>query len=253
MSASQLGIGLILPEVLGTYGDSGNAEVLAARARWHGIDAHVTTVHLNDSIPQDLDIYLIGGGEDTAQALASEHLRSHRGLHRAVDSGGVVLAICAGMQVLGSWYTDASGKRVGGADLLDLTTVPQGHRSIGELVTEPAVEGLTGLLTGFENHGGATVLGAAARPLGQVLRGHGNAGVPGGQPSRVDGCVQGSVFATYMHGPVLARNPQFADLLLGCATGLDFLSAEDAPCLSLSRTDQLVETLRSERLSAAGL
>lgn len=251
MRDTELNIGLILPEVLGTYGDNGNAEVLAARAQWRGIRSQITTVNLSDPIPQELDIYLIGGGEDTAQALASDHLRRHRGLHRAVAAGKVVLAICAGMQVLGQWYTDANETRVEGAQLLDLTTVPQGKRSIGELVTSPLVEGLTQRLTGFENHGGATILGEQAQPFGQVISGHGNAAAPGQETSGVDGCVQGSIYATYMHGPVLARNPQFADFLLLRATGQAFSVTEDGAPEPLVRTDRMVRRLREERLEAA--
>ena len=105
--------------------------------------------------------------------------------------------------------------------VLDITTRPQGHRAIGELVCAPVLDGLTQTLTGFENHGGGTVLGPDAAPLGRVISGVGN-GVPRGEDAseaRYDGAVQGSVIATYMHGPALARNPELADLLLQRATG----------------------------------
>lgn len=235
-TSSKLSIGLLVPEVLGTYGDSGNAVVLAQRARWRGFEAEVITVDLSTPIPRSLDIYAIGGGEDTAQALASRYLRGDRGLHAAVADQRPVLAICAGMQVLGEWYTDARGEQVEGVGLLDCTTVPQGKRSIGELVTEPLIDGLTQQLTGFENHGGATSLGSDAKPLGRVIYGTGNGADRG---EAVDGCIQNSIVATYMHGPVLARNPELADYLLERALG-ENLSPVD---------HREVDELRRERLN----
>ena len=129
--------------------------------------------------------------------------------------------------------------------VLDITTRPQGRRAIGELVCEPVLEGLTQTLTGFENHGGGTVLGPDASPLGRVISGVGN-GTPQGEEApevRYDGAVQGSVIATYMHGPALARNPELADLLLERATGAT-LEPLDVPG---------VAELREERLSGVSL
>ena len=153
------------------------------------------------------------------------------------------------MQILGHWYTDARNRKVSGLGLLDLTTLPQGKRSIGELVVQPEIEGLTEPLTGFENHGGGSRLGPLARPLGRVLFGNGNSILPadrqGGegeaeQSRAVDGAVQGSIIATYLHGPVLARNPQLADLLLERACGHK-LEPLEIPG---------VDELRKERLGA---
>lgn len=213
MSESTLQIGVIAPEVLGTYGDTGNAMVLVQRARRRGIPADLVTVPLLSPIPDSLDIYTLGGGEDTAQSLAAQHFRSDRGLHRAVAAGRPVLAICASLQVLGRWYCDAHGRKTEGLGLLDAETTPQGSRTIGEILTKPLIPGLTDMLTGFENHGGCTELGPDAKPLGQVILGTGN-GFDG-----AEGAVQGSIIGTYMHGPVLARNPQLADLLLERALG----------------------------------
>lgn len=241
MSESTLRIGVLFPEVLGTYGDTGNALILAERARRRGIDAELVTVSLNEDIPAELDLYTLGGGEDTAQSLAAQKFRDDSGLLHALDAGKPLLAICASLQVLGHWYRDARGERVEGLGVLDVTTDPQGHRAIGELVCEPLLEGLNQPMTGFENHGGGTILGPNARPLGRVIAGVGN-GTPEGMtpgPIACDGVVQGSVIATYMHGPVLARNPELADLLLTRATGLE-LTPLDVPG---------VEALRAERLA----
>ncbi|MDO4258135.1 MAG: glutamine amidotransferase [Actinomycetaceae bacterium] len=241
MSESQLRIGILLPSILGTYGDSGNAIILRERARRRGIGAEIIPIEIDDPIPADIDIFTLGGGEDTAQALAARKMTDDRGLHRAVDKGTPVLAICAALQILGQWYQDATGRKVPGLEILDVTTLPQGSRSIGELVTTPMIDGLTEPLTGFENHGGATILGKDAAPLGRVVRGVGN-GIPegGAAPTEAfDGVVQGSVIATYMHGPVLARNPELADLLLSRAVGGE-LEPLEIPG---------VERLRRERLA----
>jgi len=158
----------------------------------------------------------------------------HPGLQQAAARGAPVLAICAAIQVLGHWYETSSGERVDGVGLLDVTTSPQEKRTIGEVVSEPLVAGLHERLTGFENHRGGTVLGPAAEPLARVVSGAGNRAGDG-----VDGAVQGSVVATYLHGPCLARNPELADWLLSRVVG------ELAP-LGIDE----VSLLRRERLAA---
>ena len=254
----KLTIGLVLPDVLGTYGDDGNALVLRERARLRGIDVHIERFLINDDIPATCDIYTLGGGEDSAQLIAAARLSASPGLQAAAADGRPVFAVCAGLQVLGHTFR-AHGAEVEGVGLLDITTSPLDTRATGELLSEPTQAGITAelteTLTGFENHMGATVLGPEAEALGVVTRGVGN-GVPAGAgagetaaPStatrtsaKVDGVVQGSVIATYMHGPALARNPQLADLLI--ARALDVPLAELAP-LDLEDVAQL----RRERLA----
>ena len=165
-SLSKVRIGLVLPDVMGTYGDGGNALVLRQRLRLRGIAAEIVEISLADPVPESLDLYTLGGAEDYAQRLATRHLIKHPGLQRAADRGAPVLAICAAIQVLGHWYETSSGERVDGVGLLDLTTTPQDKRTIGELMTKPLLAGLSQRLTGFENHRGGTVLGSAASPLG---------------------------------------------------------------------------------------
>ncbi|CAM4251922.1 glutamine amidotransferase [Mycobacterium senriense] len=234
MAESVVRIGLVLPDVMGTYGDGGNALVLRQRLRLRGIAAEVVEITLADPVPESLDLYTLGGAEDYAQRLATRHLIKHPGLQRAAERGAPVLAICAAVQVLGHWYETSAGERVDGVGMLDATTSPQETRTIGELATKPLLAGLTERLTGFENHRGGTVLGPAASPLGAVVNGAGNRSGDG-----FDGVVQGSVIATYMHGPCLARNPQLADLLLGAVVG-------ELPPLPMPEVD----LLRRERLAA---
>lgn len=196
-------------ELLGTYGDRGNAEVLAYRAGLAGISATVVDISYRDAIPHDGDIYLLGGAEDAAQILSCNALSSGS-LHGAVEKGAVVLAICAGFQILGKTFY-ANGEEQRGLGLLNITTVPGTQRYVGDIKIHSDLLGID--LTGFENHGGKTLLGASAQSFGSVVVGHGNG------DSGVDGAISGNIFGTYLHGPVLARNPEFADLLLSRAHG----------------------------------
>lgn len=232
-AGTSLRVALLYPELLGTYGDGGNAQVLRQRCRWRGIDCEVTTVAIGDPVPATADIYLLGGGEDAAQTAAVAELAAARGLQAAADQGAVIFGVCAGYQLLGEWFLDGEGRQTDGLGVLDARTARLDTRAVGEIVAEPV--GLPGLpvLTGFENHGGRTTLGAAARPLAAVRTGVGNG------DRGAEGAVQGRVIATYLHGPALARNPALADYLIGLVVG------ELAPL-----DDGLVERLRAERLGA---
>ena len=210
-------IALVYPELLGTYGDGGNATVLAQRLAWRGHEARVVTVHAGQAVPETCELYVVGGGEDLPQALAAEKLRAGRALHHAVDGGAVVLAVCAGLQILGERFVGPDGRPSDGLGILDCRTTPSARgRAIGEILVQPAGEwagdGLP-VLSGFENHSGVTELGPGCRPAGSVVVGVGN------QDGTVEGAVAGRVWGTYLHGPVLARNPRLADMLLGWAVG----------------------------------
>jgi CobQ-like glutamine amidotransferase family enzyme len=218
---SQIKIVRIHNELLGTYGDQGNAEVLAFRAKFHGITANIVDVTYNDDLPTNGDIYLLGGAEDAAQLLSIKALQ--RGdnlniLHLAIERGAVILAVCAGFQIIGNKFF-ANGQEVDGLGLLDVISVPGDKRLVGDIKTTSSVLGFE--LTGFENHMGRTILGPTAQAFGKVITGHGNG------DSKYDGAVNGNIFGTYMHGPILARNPEFADLLLTRATGRKYAQITD--------------------------
>ena len=210
-------IGLLLPDLLGTYSDSGNADVLAQRLRWRGVTATVLRCTADQPPPLSCHIYVLGGGEDVAQLHAARWLREHKALCHTLTGPALTLAVCAGMQILGRWMTTPAGDLHLGAEVLDLTTQPRRRRMTGELITACAVPGV-GLLTGFENHAGTTRLGPDASPLGRVLAGVGNGQHRQGARN-VEGAVAGTIVATYMHGPVLARNPALADHMLGQIVG----------------------------------
>lgn len=234
MTESTVRIGLVLPDVMGTYGDGGNSVVLRKRLQLRGIEAEIVEITLDDPVPAELDLYTLGGAEDYAQRLATKHLIRYPGLQQAVSRGAPVLAICAAIQVLGYWYETSAGERVEGVGVLDVTTSPQPERTIGEVAATPLVEGLSEPLTGFENHRGGTILGPDARPLAAVTKGAGNRAGDG-----IDGAVQGSIVATYLHGCCLARNPELADNLLAKVVG---------PLAPLHVPE--VAQLRRERLAA---
>ena len=235
---------VVHPDLLGTYGDGGNGVVLAERLRWRGIPAEVLEVRSGDPVPATCDLYCLGGGEDGPEARSALELLDGRPLNRAVEGGAVVLAVCAGFQVVGEEFAGADGRPRPGLGLLDVRTRKGGGaRAVGEVVAEPVALGPRGrrvpTLTGYENHGAVTELGAGVRPLAEVRVGVGNGAGDGSE-----GAVSGRVVGTYLHGPVLARNPGLADLLLGWVVA--------GPGEVLGPLDDAeVEELRRERLAAA--
>src|SRR4051812_28518001 len=167
---------LVYQSLLGIYGDRGNATVLAKRLAWRGFDALLATVEPGDPLPDTGDVYLLGGGEDAAQISAVKALRADGGLHRAVDRGAVVFAVCAGYQIVGRSFTVGEREEViEGLGLLDVETTRGPVRAVGEILSRwIGHDGDEQWLTGFENHGGHTRLGPAAQPLAQVEIGTGN-------------------------------------------------------------------------------
>jgi CobQ-like glutamine amidotransferase family enzyme len=220
---SELRLISLFPSLLGTYGDHGNALILCQRARWRGIACTIITIDPQDRVPATGDLYVIGGGEDSAQFAAMAALggggRAPSPLARAVEAGAQVLAVCAGLQLLGRSFLDAAGTETAGLDLLDVHTTRLPRRAVGEFRGE-ATAGLDlPLLSGFENHGGHTILGPGVRPLATAQVGVGNGPDPHGRPPG-EGAITDRIIATYLHGPVLARNPDLADLLLARALGV---------------------------------
>lgn len=219
---------VVYPDLLGTYGDRGNALVLAAALRRAGVAAEVVDATSSAPLPRDGAIYVVGGGEDAPQVLAARRLASDGGLLDAVERGVPVLAVCAGLQILGRRFV-AEGREHVGLGVLDVESVPGERRAVGEILTVPFLD-VGSYVSGFENHRGRTLLGRQAAPLGRVVVGEGNGA------GSVDGAVQGSVVGTYLHGPVLARNPGLARWLLeraglpwaGSTPAWDRLAAERA-------------------------
>jgi hypothetical protein len=243
---SALRVVVVHPDLLGTYGDGGNGQVLAGRAVWRDIAVELIHAPSDVPLPAGADVYCLGGGEDGPQVQSAERLRDGV-LAGAVDAGAVVFAVCAGYQVIGRSFPGADGLSHPGVGLLDVVTVKgSGRRAVGELAAEPIrCDGANGAadpvvletLTGFENHSAVTSIGVGAHPLARVLTGVGNGSGDGSEGAR-----SGLVLGTYAHGPALARNPSLADLLLAWATGSAPVPLEDVE----------ERALRAQRLQAVG-
>ncbi|MGZ4439694.1 MAG: type 1 glutamine amidotransferase [Gaiellaceae bacterium] len=210
-------VGHLYPAYLNIYADRGNIAVLERRAGWRGHELEVRALGLGDRIePGACSLYYIGGGQDREQALVADDLAGKgEALRAEVGRGAALLAVCGGYQLLGRGYRDARGQWLAGAGLFPLETVAGERRMIGDVLLECELEsGARHTLAGFENHAGRTRLDPGAEPLGRVLAGFGNDGESG-----FEGCRVGRALGTYLHGPLLPRNPWLADWLLGEALG----------------------------------
>jgi lipid II isoglutaminyl synthase (glutamine-hydrolysing) len=208
-------VGHLYPDYLNIYADRGNMAVLERRAAWRGIGFDYRTIGLGEQPdPDEHDLYYIGGGQDREQALIAPDLATKGGsLQEAVDGGAAFLAVCGGYQLLGRFYRDRSGAELLGIGLLPHYTLAGERRMIGDVLLECELEpGDRRTLAGFENHAGRTHLDKGAEPLGRVVAGFGNNGEDGIEGSRV-----GNALGTYLHGPLLPRNPWLADWLIGKA------------------------------------
>ena len=236
---SALRVAVVYPDLLGTYGDGGNGEILGRRLAWRGIEATVLQAVSSEPIPE-ADLYCLGGGEDGPQVLAAERLRRDETFAGSVKDGAVVFAVCAGFQIVGRSFPGAKGEVHQGVGILDIeTTKGAGARAVGEVAVrirdDLAVGHAIPTLSGFENHGGVTTLGSGVLPLGDTLVGVGNGG-----GDSTEGAIAGRVVGTYLHGPVLARNPALSDFLLQMALGGGALDPLD---------DRAEDELRLERLA----
>jgi CobQ-like glutamine amidotransferase family enzyme len=202
-------VGHLYPDYLNIYADRGNIAVLSERARLRGHELDVRAIGKDDAVPVgEIDLFYVGGGQDREQALVADDLAEKAApLGEAVEAGAAFLAVCGGYQLLGDYYRDVVGVEHPGIGLLPLHTVAEERRLIGDVLLDCPWAGET--LAGFENHAGRTVLHQGAEPLGRVIAGFGNDGRSGDE-----GCRYRRVYGTYLHGPLLPRNPWLADHLL---------------------------------------
>ena len=208
-------VGHLFPDYLNIYADRGNIAVLTRRAAWRGHEVEVRALGADDAArPGEHDLYYIGGGQDREQELIAPALAAQGpAITAAVERGAALLAVCGGYQLLGRSYRDQSGDELPGVGLFPLHTVADERRMIGDVLLECELEpGERRTLAGFENHAGRTYLDDGAEPLGRVLAGFGNNGESGYECCRV-----GRAVGTYLHGPLLPRNPWLADWLLAQA------------------------------------
>lgn len=206
----KLTIGHLYPELLNLYGDRGNIQCMMKRCLWRGIEAETIAFGLEDSIDfSKLDIVLLGGGSDREQRIVCSRLRDIReNFHHYVEDGGSVLAVCGGYQLLGHYYKTEEDT-LEGLSLVDLYTEQGCPRLINNIVLKNPDFSLP--IVGFENHGGRTYIGDN-KPFGKVVYGHGNNGEDG-----QEGVLYKNVVGTYLHGPLLPKNPHICDYLLSNA------------------------------------
>lgn len=203
----KLTIGHLYPDLLNLYGDRGNIQCLMKRCLWRGIEAETIAFELDDKIDfSNLNIVLLGGGSDREQMLVCEKLKEiQKDFKEYVEQDGVVIAICGGYQLLGNYYKTEEGI-IEGLSLVDMYTEQGENRLIDNIVLQSELFDMP--IVGFENHGGRTFIGEN-KPLGKVLYGSGNDGKSG-----YEGVVYKNVIGTYLHGPLLPKNPQLADELI---------------------------------------
>lgn len=215
-------IGHLYPDLLNLYGDRGNIACLMQRLKWRGIDAETIEFELNDTIDfAKLDIVLLGGGSDREQRIVCQKLKEiQEDFKNYVEDGGVVIAVCGGYQLLGKYYKTEEGI-IEGLHLVDLYTEQEEGRLIDNIVLESEL--FDAPVVGFENHGGRTYINDN-KPFGKVLYGSGNDGKSG-----YEGVVYKNVIGTYLHGPLLPKNPEVCDWLLSRALERKYGESSLAP------------------------
>lgn len=215
MTAGVVRLCHLYPAEMNIYADRGNIAVFRRRLEWRGLRLELTEAGHGDAVDPDAhDLYYLGGGQDRDQLIVAEDLARTKGdaLRSAAGDGAAFLFVCGAFQLAGDGYTGVDGSRMPGISILDLDTTAGDSRLIGDLVIEATLDGTPRRVVGYENHAGRTHLGPAATPLGRVVRGHGNDGASG-----YEGAVQHHVIGTYLHGPLLPKNPWLADVVLGWA------------------------------------
>lgn len=218
----KLRIGHLYPDLLNLYGDHGNIQCMKKRCEWRGFEVEVREFQITDSVDfSQLDLVLLGGGSDREQALVCERLmRIQKDLCAYVEDGGALLAVCGGYQLLGEYY-ETEEQRMKGLGLLDFHTTQGSSRLISNIVLENELFDMK--IVGFENHAGRTETGSC-QPFGRVLCGFGNNG-----EDHQEGVMYKNIIGTYLHGPLLPKNPQVCDYLIGRALERRYGTAELAP------------------------
>lgn len=234
----KLTIGWLYPDLMSLYGDRGNIICFVKRCQWRGIKVKVLEISLNSqfSILSSCNLLFMGGAQDRQQKIASNDLRKNKGpmLRQMIEAGIPGLFVCGAYQFMGNFYRPAEGKEIPCLGIFDLHTIHPGknkQRCIGNIIikTQSAklkvqnynlkfkisnlkIRKFDNFLVGFENHGGRTYLGKKVKPLGEVIVGYGNNG-----EDKTEGCVYKNAIGTYLHGPILPKNPHLADYLIKLA------------------------------------
>lgn len=201
----------LYPTKMNLYADRGNIAVLEQRLRWRGMHLKVIPVDIGDKVsPHEYDLWYLGGGQDRDQRLISQDLvEKGDAIRSAMEHGAAQLFVCGGVQLAGRGYTTLVGERLGGLGIFELDTFASSKRLIGDVVLNVTLDGETRQVVGYENHAGHTRLATGQAPFGNVKKGHGNNGQDG-----TEGAIRNRAIGTYLHGPLLPKNPWLADKLL---------------------------------------
>lgn len=227
----------LYPREMSIYGDLGNTRCLAARIRRHGYDCVVHDHHPGMPWPEQAHLFMGGGGQDSGQSRVQDDLEVNADRLRGLAADGVPMVMICGMyQMLGHAFITHDGVELPGLGILDVTTRGQSTRMIGGIVLDTEF----GQVVGFENHSGATVLGAGQAPFGRVVVGHGNNGTDGTEGARTH-----NVIGSYLHGPILPANPAVADALIAAAAEL----ATGRPFEPEPLDDSLAEQARTRQIA----
>ncbi|HBF38022.1 MAG TPA: glutamine amidotransferase [Firmicutes bacterium] len=216
------------PTLMNLYGDRGNVQTLAERCHWRGIDLHITEIEIGSTSSfNEFDLAFFGGGQDKEQFKIGADLITTKAnnLKAAIEDGLVMLNVCGGYQLLGEYYRPIQGPILKGLSILDVRTEGGTVRAIGNMIAETELEsGQKMLLVGFENHSGRTYLGGRCQSLAKVVKGFGNNGEDQTEGARYLNC-----FGCYLHGPLLPKNPGFADYLISLALQRKYGKADLTP------------------------
>jgi CobQ-like glutamine amidotransferase family enzyme len=246
MTPRHLNIVWLYHDLMNLYGDRGNILTLQKRADARHINTVVKGISIGETIPTDADIIFFGGGQDQEQALVAQDLAGKKdALVQCLQRGGGLLAVCGGYQLLGEYYQPLQGKRIAGLGILPVYTEAGSERMIGDLVVKPSdalsKARVVSDLVGFENHSGRTFL-KSGTPLGKVVTGHGNNG-----EDAHEGVWHGTAIGTYLHGPLLPKNPELADYLIACGLRSHGDSTDLEPLLDLKNYIDVARSMALER------
>jgi CobQ-like glutamine amidotransferase family enzyme len=206
----------LYPDLLNIYGDRGNIICLLNRCQWRGIKVKISNISLNDQLkPKKYDLFFGGGGQDRQQLLVSQDLqKKKKALKQEADRGAPILTVCGTYQLFGHYFKAHDKTKIPGISIFDAYTIASNIRKMGNIVVKINPKNLklshskTLSLVGFENHWGNTFLNKTA-PLGKVIKGGGN-----NSEDKTEGAVYKNVIGTYLHGPILPKNPHLADWLI---------------------------------------
>lgn len=228
----------LYPKEMNLYGDHGNVLALTRRCEWRGIDTKVYSYEPGDEIPDNIDIIFGGGGQDSGQSKIEDDLRKIAPeLKKMIEDGTPALVICGVYQLFGKYFHTHEDKMIDGIDVIDLYTEAGPTRLIGNITIESPE---FGEIVGYENHSGLTYIGDSSAAFGRVVVGAGNNGSDGTEGMRYKNCI-----GTYLHGPILPKNPKVADWLI--AQAIEHKTGEKA---DLSPLDDTIEE-RAHKVSAS--